>query len=359
MTRIIHAADLHLREAEKDYCFAVLDELLSLAKNEKADYLLFCGDLFDSFADLKALKDVFRAKVEALKGCAVIYLPGNHEELRRGTSDNLAAYDLGPVTKCLNKPYSIINGSDVEFICVPHQESYAGYRDWGVPAKVAGKARVLLLHGTDSSVYCGPEAEESKGGIIDEDMFSVVKADYAAMGHIHGKAQKRINGCLICYSGSAGVWRAGETGPRGVFVLEAAGGAVREIEFKEIKSAGEYRFVSSPLGLDGGADLAELKGQAREWGKQDFVEVGFSGFVEDENAVAGAEEAVRAAFGSKVRRLDIVRGEIVVAAGIAAHPAAKSFIEKWRARKPQDAAREKTWLLARAIGLKAIAEALK
>lgn len=179
------------------------------------------------------------------------------------------------------------------------------------------------------------------------------------MGHIHGKAERRIGGCLACYSGSARVWRSGEAGPRGVFTLELSGGEIKETNFKELKRAGQYRAINSPLGLDGGAELAELDVQSRGWGAQDFVEITISGFVEDENAVSAAEAAIRSALSSKVRQLQVVRGEIVVAAGIAGHSAAKSFIERWRGKRPEDPAREKTWLLARALGLKAIAEALK
>ncbi|MCX5791851.1 MAG: DNA repair exonuclease, partial [Elusimicrobia bacterium] len=221
MTKIIHAADLHLKETEKDYCFGVLAEIIDLAAKEGAAFLLFCGDLFDSFEDMKALKDAFRLKLERLKGCEVIYLPGNHENLRRAPAESLESYDLGPVTKCLAKPYTLLARNGVEFLAVAHQESYAGYRDWGAPPVAEGKARVLLLHGTDSSVYTGPETEETKSGVIDGDLFEALGADYAALGHIHARSERRAGRCLACYSGSARVWRGGEEGPRGVYLLAA------------------------------------------------------------------------------------------------------------------------------------------
>jgi len=358
MAKIIHAADLHIKESEKQYCFAVLDEILALARSEKAAYLLFCGDLFDSFEDMKALKDEFRGKLTAFCGASVLYLSGNHEDLRRGENESLENYDLGPVVKCYGKPYSLVGGDEVEFVCVPHQEAYAGYRDWGVPPKAAGKARLLLLHGTDSSVYTGPETEEVKAGIIDEDMFALFEADYAAMGHIHGKAERRAGACLACYSGSARVWRAGEAGPRGVILLEAAGGAVKVLGFKELKSAGQYRAFSLPLGVEGGIEAAELQAAAADCGPADLLEIAVFGVVEDENSAATAEAEIRAALEGKVRQLRIERGEVLVASGLAGHPAAKSFLEKWRARRPEAPERVKAWLLARSIGLKAIAGAL-
>lgn len=358
MAKIIHAADLHLKESEKTYCLAVLDEILALARAEGAAYLLFCGDLFDSFEDLKALKDAFRGKLAAFTGTKVLYLPGNHEDLRRGGNESLENYDLGPVVKCLKKPYSLVSGEELEFLCVPHQESYDGYRDWGVPAKAAGKARILLLHGTDSSVYTGPETEEVKAGIIDENMFTLFGADYAAMGHIHTRAERQAGDCLACYSGSARVWRSGEAGPRGVMLLEAAGGAVKVSGFRELKSAGQYRAFSLPLGVAGGVDAEEIKAAQAACGPADLVEISIFGVVEDENSAAAAEGGIRAALEGRARQIKIERGEILVVAGLAGHPAVKSFLAKWRARRPEDPAGEKAWLLARSIGLKAIAGAL-
>lgn len=359
MTKIIHASDLHLKESEKDYCFAVLDEMLAIAQAEAAGYLLFCGDLFDSFEDMKAMRVAFRQRVEKLKGCKVIYIPGNHEDLRRTKDESLETYDLGPITICLEKPYALISGDNVEFICIPHQESYAGYRDWGAPPKAAGKARVVLIHGTAPSIYCGPETEESKSGVIDGDMFETLGANYVAMGHIHSQASMRSGNVLASYSGSARVWRAGVEGPRGINLLQAAGGEIKPLGFRELRSAGQYRFFELPLTIEGGLEAGDIEPVVAATSKNDLVEISILGVVEDETLLGEAEAQIRAALSDR-RALKISRGEIVVAAGLAGHPAARQFLEKWRARKPDDySAKKAAWLLARAIGLKAIAGVLK
>ena len=128
--------------------------------------------------------------------------------------------------------------------------------------------------------------------------------------------------------------------------------------FKELKSAGQYRAFSLPLGVEGGIEAAELQAAAADCGPADLLEIAVFGVVEDENSAATAEAEIRAALEGKVRQLRIERGEVLVASGLAGHPAAKSFLEKWRARRPEAPERVKAWLLARSIGLKAIAGAL-
>ena len=59
MTRIIHAADLHISVAEKDYSLKVLDSIIRIVQEGNAKYLLFAGDIFDSFADAETLTGGF------------------------------------------------------------------------------------------------------------------------------------------------------------------------------------------------------------------------------------------------------------------------------------------------------------
>ena len=72
MTKIIHAADLHIEEGEeKAYCYSVLDEIIALALSEKARALVLAGDLFDSFGDFEALRSevCLKFKPLAVAGC--------------------------------------------------------------------------------------------------------------------------------------------------------------------------------------------------------------------------------------------------------------------------------------------------
>jgi DNA repair exonuclease SbcCD nuclease subunit len=220
MIKILHTADLHLKRGdERDYCFAVLDAVIALAKAEKPAYLLIAGDLFDSFEDFKELRAETAARFKELKGvCEIIYIPGNHENLRR--TGPLESFDLGDVKKFTAHPFEIYYGEGVEFVCVPHAESYGDYRDWAMPPKDPASARVLVMHGLNSRIYTGPEEEaEGKAGVIDDGLFARFDTEYAALGHVHGARQERFGNTLAAYPGSPRVWRGSsrEEGPRGVY----------------------------------------------------------------------------------------------------------------------------------------------
>src|SRR5210317_291349 len=104
MITIIHCADLHLENGEdREYSLSVLEEILMIAENKKADYLLICGDLFNSFDDAEALRNEFRSYLSILpESCKTLFLPGNHDELRKGNR-SLSSLDFGKISPCYTK----------------------------------------------------------------------------------------------------------------------------------------------------------------------------------------------------------------------------------------------------------------
>ena len=126
----------------------MLDELVDLCLEVQAQALLLAGDVFDSFDAAEALREPFRSRVERLAArCRVLFLPGNHDEQRRG-SRRLAALDLGPVTLLDRRPFSLVRFPEegVEVVGVPERPDYDDFRSWGVPDKAA-PVRIVLAHG--------------------------------------------------------------------------------------------------------------------------------------------------------------------------------------------------------------------
>ena len=136
MIKVIHSADLHLSGGEdREYGLAVLRELVGHANKEQADFLLFCGDLFDSFKDLRGptLLDAARIELQMLRAkCRALYIPGNHEALGMGKSDKLSNFNFGRLELCADpaSPFGgkIIDAGEAEFVCVPHAADYSSYR---------------------------------------------------------------------------------------------------------------------------------------------------------------------------------------------------------------------------------------
>ncbi|OIO03600.1 MAG: hypothetical protein AUJ51_03820 [Elusimicrobia bacterium CG1_02_56_21] len=358
MTKIIHAADLHIEEGEeKAYCYSVLDEIIALALSEKARALVLAGDLFDSFGDFEALRSevCLKFKPLAVAGCSIIYIPGNHES--RGATADLTAYNLDPVIFAAARPFSIVEAGGIEFICIPHSETYDGYRDWKVPQKKAGVPRIVVAHALNSTIYTGPDEEtDTKAGVMDDDLFARLEADYAALGHIHAGRQQTLGGATVCYPGSARVWRAHprEAGPKRVCIVET--GETTSVRTAELKTSGFYKEYRLPLNLSGAVNPAAVEKIALGLSGLDLVKVILTGIVEDENAAKTTAEALKTRLESKAR-LALVETETIVAAELSSNSLTKAFLAEIDKLEPGDTQSEdyRRWLLARQYGLEDLA----
>ena len=371
MTKVVHSADLHLTSGDdRGYCLEVLRELVSLANAEEADFLLLCGDLFDSFDDIRrgTLLTSVRRELEGLReGCRALYIPGNHEELGRGPADKLSNYDFGRLELCCDpaSPFGgkVVECPDAEFICVPHAADYSGYRDWKLGPKKPGVVRVLLMHGTNSSVYRGPDPEEKGSAVIPDGLFSWLGADYAALGHVHAARETALGGCAAVYPGSSRVWRRSEEGPRKAVAFDIADGKIGPRRDLPLKSAGEFRLFTLPLNPDAtvpkGAIESLLDSLAEPF--RDHVAVRFSGLVEDANALAEMKNAVEdLVLARSPRRFEFLPDSVETYGGLAENELAKEFLRRLDARKPAEGSPElPRSLAARRQGLAALAGELE
>ncbi len=356
MVRILHCADLHLSLAERDYSLAVLDELIAVAAAERVDIWLLAGDLFDSYDDVQGLRAAFRQRVQPLlEQTAVVMISGNHEVLGSPAS-GLDRLDLG-VPWRLARPFELLELKGLEILVIPWGADTSDYLSWQVPPKKAA-LRLAVAHGTVAGFgLSGPE-EESDDSAIDPALFARFGVDYAALGHIHAGRMMRAGAVTLAYPGSARVWRRGESGSRRALLLEADPGAA-SIAHRgvELAAAGRFRVHAQPLGLDGACP--DLGDEAAAWGPNDWVELRLSGLVEDEGAVAELERSLRGSYAQRLRRLDVVRDDILVLEGIASQPIARRFLALWAERRPADESSTDVWLAARDAGLRAIKAALE
>jgi DNA repair exonuclease SbcCD nuclease subunit len=370
MPRILHASDLHISESEKDYSLAVFSEIVEIANRERIDYLIFCGDLFNTFVDAEKLRGDFR-RILGSPTFEFIFLPGNHEDLQRGQGE-LGRLDWGGATLLQARPFELIRrdrgGMPIEFLGIPHQDQYSGYANWSVPAKET-KVRIVLAHGVVAGMsYRGPD-EEGGGAALDPDMFTRFKADYAALGHIHGRRVQTSPGFTMAYPGSSRVWRRNEMGARGIYILEplqgeggvgggargGSSGPIPEPTFIALASAGEFRYLTLPLSLEG--EIPDLDRLAGSWGLADYIELELTGLVEDERVVAQLADTLKLRYGTKVRKIEITRDHVSALPGIASQVVVQQFLAAWNKRKPQalrQSPEHLIWLRARELALNAL-----
>jgi DNA repair exonuclease SbcCD nuclease subunit len=195
MIKILHCADVHLSSSDektKKYCLPVLDEIVEHAKEHNADYLIFAGDVFNSYKDVAEMKVDFRSRIKTIPdSCEVIFVAGNHEYLHSGIANpKIGANDLGVasgnvIEHSRDQAFTLLKRGELEFFAIPHHSEYSSYVNWGIPEKE--NYRICIAHAQVSGLNfegVSDEAEENTS-LIDPDVFKRIKADYVAMGHIH------------------------------------------------------------------------------------------------------------------------------------------------------------------------------
>lgn len=355
--RILQVADLHLEKGEN--CaqgLSILEEIVDLANEKEVDYLLLCGDIFNSFPDAESLRGDFRSRLEVCRA-EIFYIPGNHEELYRPENKQLSRLDFGKVQLLAEIPFVFIERPGVEFLAVPHQRRLASYREWEIPPRSPGKRRILLAHGlvTEFLAYTGP-VEEEKDSVLDPALFHYCEADYAALGHIHRRMSLDMAGARVAYSGSSRVWKRGESGPRGALYLECAVDGITEETFLELKKAGEYRYYEVPLQPDG--TIPDISAISEEWTGADFVHLRLSGVIENESEFSTEVERLQRRLSGLVGRILLEREDVIVTQDIAMNSLLHDFHEEWKKLEPvgSDEAERRVWLRARELAFKSVLE---
>ena len=336
------------------YSIEVFEEILQVADQNKIDCLLICGDFFDTFEDAENLRHQIRSLIQN-KPYSIYYLPGNHEELKKG-KNNLSHFDFGELVLLDHLPTKLttltFKSDNIELLSIPHQHDYSAYPQWKVPKKKCS-FRLAMIHGIVSGMtYSGPDNEEG-GGAIDPEMFQFFSVDYAAMGHIHSQEKIKYKDCLIQYPGSARLWRRGENGPKGVLLLTIDN--LLQTTFIPLKKAGLYRLFETPLSLTG--DTPHFP-HAKEWSIYDYIDIKLSGVIDDESRVKKIEQDLTQKFKSKVRELRINQDNLSILSGISEQPIAKQFLEAWETKRPDNDEELPIWYRCREIGLEQIKNSL-
>ncbi len=360
--KIIHCADLHLSSGNREYSLGVLKEIVDIANGQKADYLLFAGDIFDSFDEIEKLSSEFKGILGTLdEACEAFLLVGNHEDLGRNKK-SISSTNFGLAKENVitfeDAPFRLIERKGLEILAIPHQKDYRGYIDWPVPTKNTG-FRIALAHASNEDLsFAGLfDDEEEKAGVMDSDLFQRFKVDYAALGHIHLANNKTMGQVLMAYPGSARVWRKDEFGPRSLNLLECSD-SIR-LKKIELKSAGQFRSYHIDLGLDG-KPSSEIAEQAKDWGKNDCVQIELNGLVEDISVADMFEKKILHDYKMKLRKLKIIKDNLETCSGIASQEIAKKFLNIWESKKPAMLGDElEVWQKAREIGLRKIKEVME
>lgn len=261
--KLIHCADIHLgaggsslghlgitRMAEIKNTFL---KIVQLCREEKADYLLIAGDLFDSAAPSEHLVEEVAGAFAAIPDTKVIIAPGNHDYVMTGTcytrtelwSDNVHiftgawSYIEFPEDKVrifgagFTSMYQIIPLLDTE-LEYPKDDF----------------CNIGVLHG---ELAAG--AGESNYNPVTKRQIRESGLDYLALGHIHQESGlRREGGTTYAYPGCHEGRGFDELGEKGIYIGEVEKGSCR-MEFRKIC---KRMYIEENIDISGTGSVQEI-----------------------------------------------------------------------------------------------------
>ena len=214
--KLIHLSDLHIGKRVNEISMLedqrhILQQILTVIREEKADAVLLCGDIYDKSVPSAEAVTVFDEFLSRLSGLAVpvFVISGNHDSperlafgsrLMEGAGIHLAPVYDGKVTPLqLSDEQGVVNFWLLPFLKPVHvkryfpEETIESYTD---ALRVAidamhidtAQRNVLLTHQFVTGAAVEPEGSEeiSVGGSENVDASVFNSFDYVALGHIHG-----------------------------------------------------------------------------------------------------------------------------------------------------------------------------
>ncbi len=262
--RILHTSDWHLgRSFHGEDLLAAqgafVDHLIETVQTEKVDLVVVSGDVYDRAlppVDAVALADDAFTRLAASRARVVI-ISGNHDSARRlGFSSRLvdaAGVHLRTDAGRVHEPVLLDDEHGaVAVYGIPYLEPDVLKREWDLPkrshhaalaeamsriradlaAQPSGTRSVVMAHAfVSGGLPSESERDIAVGGIsvVPLELFDGI--DYAALGHLHGRASLTDS---VRYSGSPIAYSFSEAGHvKGSWLVDLDAGGLAAVRFVE------------------------------------------------------------------------------------------------------------------------------
>ncbi|MBO8171421.1 MAG: DNA repair exonuclease [Bacillaceae bacterium] len=265
--RFVHAADLHLDspfrglgsrskmpdeiyQRIKQSTFRAFDHLIKLCIEERADFLVIAGDVFDLRDRSLRAQTYFQKGLKRLaqEGIQVYVIHGNHDPEDGGKAslswpDNTTFFS----SQAVESAAFVKNGEEAARI---YGRSYPTaqfteriidqyIREPDVPFAIA-----LLHTNLDGDPDHDNYAPCSRSELLEKDF------DYWALGHIHQRAVIHEKEPAIVYAGNIQGRSIKETGARGCYVVDVRNGDIISLTFRETDDVRWYHEQVDVSGMD-------------------------------------------------------------------------------------------------------------
>ncbi len=222
--KVLHAADLHIGAAAagipslsaelKAGAVITFEKAIKAAREQKADIMLICGDLFhSSYIEPRVVEYVFGCMAQ-IPSTRILYVGGNHDPLTSAS----------PIWKAKKPDNLYIFGGDYSYFQFDDiktrvygrsfTETHLDYKPFDFECDDSF-INLACLHGEVG----GDKA--SAYNPMDIAMIENSGLDYVALGHVHTRTEiKRAGKTNFAYSGCAQGQGFDETGEKGIYIGE-------------------------------------------------------------------------------------------------------------------------------------------
>ena len=262
--KLLHTSDWHIGRTFHGHSSVaalglVLDALVETVRAEAVDAVLVAGDVFDSAVPAAEHYTLLTRTLEAIRaaGAEVVLTSGNHDSparlgfqagLLRGSGVHVLtdpeAYAEPVVLRDAHGEVGVYGIPFLEPALYRHrhpEESLRRHEDVlafamrriRAHAEAAGRRWVVLAHCFAVGAPAGTvERDITAGGIDYVSVDHFAAADYAALGHIHGRATLLPN---VRYSGAPLHYSFGEASkPRGGWLVELGADGLGEVTWSAL-----------------------------------------------------------------------------------------------------------------------------
>lgn len=185
--KILHTADIHLREDKNDRWVA-LEKLIEIGKNEKIDIFVISGDLFDKGIDAEKMKVKIR-RLFSNNGFDIIIIPGNHDY-----KSYKKRLDFGEDVRIITSLEEPVEYEDVIIWGFPFasiEKEDVAFKLHSIKKRLdTNKKNILLYHGEILDAFPYSEKDFGEEGAkrympAKLSYFEDLRFDYVLAGHFH------------------------------------------------------------------------------------------------------------------------------------------------------------------------------
>lgn len=260
--KLLHCADIHfdmpftslgndgrkagIRRAELRQCF---QRIISLAKEERVDLLLICGDLFEQQYVHGSTISFICDEFEKIRDIAIAMIPGNHDPFHPGS-----------YYKCHKWPDNVhILPEEGSFFAEKEKGLYVFHSTVEKNQLNTSDINICMAHGTlDMNIG------KNTFNPISSTRLEGLGADYIALGHFHNRIGNAGKKGTVFNPGSPEPLGFDEEGIHGVFIAEICKSECATELKADFVPTCKRSFINITANADGAGNTERLLDIARE-----------------------------------------------------------------------------------------------